>query len=227
MQGADPPAASSGASCGASDLEGRAPGGAAEADARRRCRFRGLLRRLLNGQAPQERLVLLFGTRRQLVDKSRKTCYYAIRMNDFSQIGRPVTSAALRARAELYAIQAQRSEREEWAKNLLGPGGPRNPLKTQIQGKRSGLARVGWIWLNLDRAWTIALFISPGADGAIGAGLASTGPCCTVDATRAFMPFGFLSAHGLIAAATRQGAARLACSAINPATTPGFSTFGR
>src|SRR5271155_3668362 len=79
----------------------------------------------------------------QMLARNRKHRYNAIRMNDPSQIGRPAPrrSAALRARAEAYAIRARCfSAGRGDQKNLLGPGGPRNPLKRldsakEIQGK--------------------------------------------------------------------------------------------
>jgi hypothetical protein len=107
------------------------------------------------------------------------------------------------------------SFREQWI------GGPPAP---------GDLRWLGSAWLDLAKfgsAWAIALSISPGADGAIGAGLGSMGTILHGRRDKGLYAFGFLSAEGLFALATRQGAARLACPAINPATTPGFSMFGR
>jgi hypothetical protein len=63
----------------------------------------------------------------QLLDRRRKHRYDAIRMNDLSQIGRPMTRrrAALGARAEAYAIAAPRFSAERGDQQIFWGQGVR------------------------------------------------------------------------------------------------------
>src|SRR5208282_719113 len=85
-------------------------------------------------------------------------------MNDLSHIGRSGANEERRiASARICRRSSVLLNRERGAKDISGPGGPRNPLKRlksdkEIQGKPSrllglSLRGLGPIWLNLDSAW--------------------------------------------------------------------------